>query len=190
MPLRRPAGARTPVDGSQSHESHQTLHSLPAYPYTLPLQPDLHPPRPVEGGLQVLPVHLTHQGQVLFRKPPWTGSRGWTGSPTAACTGALSATSDAPRSHHLPPPLQTHGPDLSAKKSRSTFSWPISLIQPGDQRGVALGLPFPTVAEDPGRALAQGFLPSLNLPRMDFVSSGQLGHRLLPLHRLQGLPSP
>ena len=25
-----------------------------------------------------------------------------------------------------PPSARTHGPDLSAKKSRSTFSWPIS----------------------------------------------------------------
>ena len=28
--------------------------------------------------------------------------------------------------HHLPPPVRTHGPDLSAKKSRSIFFWPIS----------------------------------------------------------------
>ena len=28
--------------------------------------------------------------------------------------------------HYLPPPALTHGPDLSDKKSRSTFSCPIS----------------------------------------------------------------
>ena len=44
----------------------------PAHPYPLPLQPGLHPPGPVEGRLQVLPVDLSYQGQVLCRGSPGT----------------------------------------------------------------------------------------------------------------------
>ena len=42
--------------------------------------------------------------------------------------------------HHLPPPVRTHGLDLSAKKSRSPLQLSDFLVQPGDQGGVALGL--------------------------------------------------
>ena len=49
VPRRRPAGPGTPVDGPQPHDPHQPLHPLPAHWYPLPIQPGLHPPRPVEG---------------------------------------------------------------------------------------------------------------------------------------------
>ena len=42
MLRRRLAGPGTPVDGPQPHDSHQPLHPLPAYWYTLPVQPGLH----------------------------------------------------------------------------------------------------------------------------------------------------
>ena len=61
---RRPAGAGTPVDGPQPHDSHQSLHPLPAYRQALPVQRSLHPPGTVERGFQVLAVHGLHQGQV------------------------------------------------------------------------------------------------------------------------------
>ena len=66
----RPAGAGTPVDGPQPHGAHKPLHPLPAHHHSLSLQPDPHAPRPEERGLQVLPVHGLHQGQVLFRGSP------------------------------------------------------------------------------------------------------------------------
>ena len=41
------------------------------------------------------------------------------------------------------------------------------------------------LAEDVGCSLHQGLLPGLDLAGMDLKPDGQLGHRLLPLHRLQ-----
>ena len=41
------------------------------------------------------------------------------------------------------------------------------------------------VAEDPGGAFRQSLLPGLNLPGMDFIPGGQLGHRFLSLKRFQ-----
>ena len=62
------------------------------------------------------------------------------------------------------------------------------LVQAGDQGGVVPGLLVLAVAENAGGALHQSLLPGLNLPGMDFIPGGQLGHRLLALHRFQGLP--
>ena len=62
------------------------------------------------------------------------------------------------------------------------------LVQPGHQGVVVLGLLVLTVAEHTGGSLGQGLLPGLNLARVDFVPDGQLGHCLLPLHRIQGHP--
>ena len=60
MLRRRLAGAGTPVDGPQPHDSHQPLHPLPAYRYPLPLQPGLHPPRNSDGnplaGFRATPI--------------------------------------------------------------------------------------------------------------------------------------
>ena len=60
------------------------------------------------------------------------------------------------------------------------------LAQTGDQRGVATGLLLWPVAEHAGGSRGQDFLPGLNLAGVDLVPGRQLGHRLLPLHRLQG----
>ena len=83
------------------------------------------PPRPVEGGLQVLPVHLPHQRQVLLRGSLGTVVETGTAHTQQRTLSHYRQIRVLPV-HHLPPPAQAHGPDLSAKKSRSTLSWPIS----------------------------------------------------------------
>ena len=125
VPRRRLAGPGTPVYGPQPHDSHQPLHPLPAYRHTLPVQPGLHPPRPVERGLKVLPVHIPHQGQVLFGSPLGTVVEAGTANPQQGALPYYRQGWMLPV-HHLPPTARTHGPDLSAKKSRSTLSWPTS----------------------------------------------------------------
>ena len=59
-------------------------------------------------------------------------------------------------------------------------------VQRGDQGNVIPGLLLLTVAEDVGGAFCECFLPDSNLPGMDFIPRGQLGHRLLTLHSLRG----
>ena len=101
VPRRRLAGAGTPVDGPQPHDSHQPLHPFSAYRYILPVQPGLHPPRPASTrrrGLQVLPVHLADQGQVLFRSCLETVIEGGTANDQQ---GALRQLRVFPV-HHLP----------------------------------------------------------------------------------------
>ena len=100
---RRPAGLGLPIDGPKPHDAHQPLHPLPAYLFPPPLQPGLHPPGSVERGLQVLPVDLTHQGQVLFGDRLGTVVEAGTAHPQQ---GALPATSGVPG-----PPSPAAGPD-------------------------------------------------------------------------------
>ena len=118
------AGARLPVAGPQSHQSHEPLHPLPAYHHTLPVQRSLHPPGTVAGGFQLLAVQLPHQGQVLLP------------GPLGAVVEAGAADSQQlalPRYrqgamlpvYQLTPLCWGHRPDLSSKKSHSTLSWPI-----------------------------------------------------------------
>ena len=151
--LRRPAaGARPPVDGPQPHGAHQPLHPLPAHPYPLPLQPGLHPSRPVEGRLQVLPVDLSHQGRVLLGGSPGTTVvDAGTAHPQQRALAHQGQGRVLPV-HHLPPPGLTHEPDLSAKKSRSTFSWPISSYRRSIRASSFLAfcsLPLPKTPEAP-----------------------------------------
>ena len=100
-------------------------------------------------------------------------------------TAALSAGTDAPG-----PPSPDAGPDSWTGPLRQEIPLHLQLsdllVQAGDQRGIASGLLVLTVAEDPGGALHKGFLPGLNLAGMDLVPAGQLGHRILTPHRLQG----
>ena len=86
--------------------------------------------------------------------------------------------------HHPPPSLATYGPDRFAKKSRSTFSWPICWYSRATRAASLLAATL-TVAKDPRGSLNQGLLPGLDLPGVDFILGGQLGYRLLPLYRLQ-----
>ena len=102
MLWRRSAGAGTPVDGPQSHDSHQPLHALRAYRYPMPIQPGLHPPGPVEWGLQVLPVHLAPQAQVRFGS--LLGAVGEVGTANAQqCTLPHYRQGRMLPVHHLPP---------------------------------------------------------------------------------------
>ena len=150
--LRRPAaGAGPPVDGPQPHGPHQPLHPLPAHPYPTPIQPGLHPSRPVEGRLQVLPVNLTHQEQVLCRGSPGPVVEAGTADPQQRALAHQGQGRVLPV-HHLPPPGRTHGPDLSAKKSRSTFNWPISWYRRATRAASFLAfrsLPLPKTPEAP-----------------------------------------
>ena len=60
------------------------------------------------------------------------------------------------------------------------------LIEPGNKDRIAL-LAFVLVpTKDAGRSFQQGLLPGLDLPGMDLVAGGQLGHRLFTFHRFQG----
>ena len=123
-PRRRPAGATLPVDGTQTHHSHELLHPLTTYRHALPFQRGLHPPGTVARGIQVLAVQLPHQGKVLLRGP--LGTVVEAGAADAQQL-ALPHYRQVPMSpvHQFTPLCRGHGPDLSSKKSRSTFSCPI-----------------------------------------------------------------
>ena len=61
----RPTGARALVNGRQSHPQHQALHPLAIHRMALRLKPRCHPPRTVEGSLQVLAIDERHQFQFV-----------------------------------------------------------------------------------------------------------------------------
>ena len=74
--------------------------------------------------------------------------------------------------HHLPPFGRTHGPDLSAKKSCSTFSWPISWYRRAIRAAPFLdfcSLPLPKTPEAPS---ARAFFHAWIWPGMDLVPGG------------------
>ena len=162
--LRRPsAGARTPVDGPQPHGAHKPLQPLPAS------QADPARPSSVwtpKRGLQVLPVDLAHQGQILCRGSLGQVVEAGTADPQQGALPHQGKGLDAagPPSAAVWPDSWT---DLCAKKSRSTLSCQLLLVQAGDQGGVVPGLLLLVVAEDTGGALRKCLLPGLNLPRMD-----------------------
>ena len=65
--------------------------------------------------------------------------------------------------HHLPRLGRTHGPDLPAQKSRSTFNWPISWYMGATRAASFLTfwcLPLPKTPEAPS---SRGFFLSLGL---------------------------
>ena len=76
------------------------------------------------------------------------------------------------QAHHHPLPLHLQLSDL--------------LVQAGDQRGVALGLPVLTVAQDTGVTLGEGLPESLNLAGVDLVSGRQLGTESSPFTASRG----
>jgi hypothetical protein len=55
-----------PVDGSETHYSHESADTFPVDPMTLPLQPDGYLACPVEWRRQVLEVDQLHESQVLI----------------------------------------------------------------------------------------------------------------------------
>ncbi len=124
VPRRRLAGPRPPVDGRKPDGPHEPLDPLPVHLVTLSVEPNLHASRAVEWRSQVLLVHTLHQGQVFLGRVlgPIVDTRS-----ANTQQGALPDSGQGPMLtvHHLPPPLPPHGPDLFAKKSRSTFICPI-----------------------------------------------------------------
>ena len=90
-------------------------HERPA----LPVQPGLHPPQPLEKGLQVLTVHLPIRDRSAS-EAHWDGSRSWNGLPQQGALPPYRQGQMFPV-HHLPLPTQTHGADLSTKKSQLHF---------------------------------------------------------------------
>ena len=86
----------------------------------------------------------------------------------------LSATRDAPG-----PPSPAAGPGSWTGPLRQEIPLHLQLadllVQAGNQGGLVLGFLVLAVAEETGGAFGQGFLPSLNLTRVDFIPGGQLG---------------
>ena len=190
MCLRRSAGGGLTVDSPQYLDPHQPPHSLSDCRHALLLLPSLHPAGPEERGLQVLPVDLAHQGQVLFRGRLGTIVNAGTGHPQQCLpprkkggrTAAPSATSA------VPGPLSVAGvPGSWTRPLRQEIPLHLELsdllVKPGDQGGGVPGLLFLTVAEDAGGTLSQSFLLSLYLARVDLIPGRQQGHRLLVLQR-------
>ena len=70
-----------------------------------------------------MPVDLPHQEQVLFRGSPGTVVDAGAAHPQQRALAHQGQGRVLPV-YHLPTFVRTHGPDLSAKKSRSTFNWP------------------------------------------------------------------
>ena len=118
------AGVGTPVDGFQTHQPHQPSNPFSAHQIALLQQPGLHLPGAVEGGLQILTVHQGHQLQVFcpgrYRPVVHRGPAD-VQQDTLTHQRQLLVVSV----YHGSPYAATHRPDLSDKKSRSTFSWPM-----------------------------------------------------------------
>ena len=112
------------MDGHQTHQSHQALHPLAVHRVPLRGQPRRHAARPIEGARQVLAVDQFHQPEIVRadrsraavdRGPadlqqvalPADGQSGMRAVDHRATLGPASL------------------PSLLAKKSFSTFSWPI-----------------------------------------------------------------
>ena len=152
MCLRRSAGGRLTVDSPQPHDAHQPLHPLPAYRHALPVQRSFHPPGTVEGRLQVVPVALAHQGQVLFRGRPGAGVEAGTAHPSSANwrtrdrDGCSRSTISRRWAGLIDGPLRQEIP---------LYLQPANLlVQAGDQGGGVPGFLLLAVAEDAGGALA------------------------------------
>ena len=118
------AGVGTPVDRFQTHQPHQPSNPFSAHQIALLQQPGLHLPGAVEGGLQILTVHQGHQLQVFcpgrYRPVVHRGPAD-VQQDTLTHQRQLLVVSV----YHGSPYAATHRPDLSDKKSRSTFSWPM-----------------------------------------------------------------
>ena len=148
--------------------------------------PDLHAPRPVEGCIQVLPVHGLHQGQVLAGG--FTGSIIQAGRATPSRPHCRAIDNDRCSRSTIP----RRWARLMDRTSPTRNPAPPSAVRFSGTAGRSgrrrTGLLLLPVAEHAGGSRGQGFLPGLNLAGMDLVPGRQLGHRLLTLHRLQACP--
>src|SRR5215217_7917376 len=118
------AGVGTLVDRHQPHQAHQPLHPLAVHRVSLCVQPRRHPPRAIKGPDQVLPVDQRHQLEVRVadrRRVPV--HRGAADVQDLALTGHRQGGMRA--IDHRAALGPAYLPSLFAKKSFSTFSWPI-----------------------------------------------------------------
>jgi hypothetical protein len=116
------AGIGALVDGHQTHQPHQALHPLAVYPVPLAVQPRRHATRPVEGPRQVLTVDQLHQPEIVCADRSRAAvDRG----PADIQQVALAADGQGGMRDHRATLGPASLPSLLAKKSFSTFSWPI-----------------------------------------------------------------
>ena len=69
MAFRRHAGSRAPVNGFETHQTHQPLDAFPVDPLAPALQPSSYLACPIERCGQVLTVNQLHVNKILFRNP-------------------------------------------------------------------------------------------------------------------------
>src|SRR3954453_14000862 len=118
------AGIGALVDRHQPHQAHQPLHPLAVHRVALRVQPCRHPPRAVERPGQVLPVNQCHQLQVRGAdRRRATIDRGPADVQDPALMGHRQGGMRA--GDHRAALGPGYLPSLLAKKSFSTFSWPI-----------------------------------------------------------------
>jgi hypothetical protein len=121
---RRPAGARLRRQRLQAHQPHQPAHPIAADPDAVAPQRFDHAPRAAERRLQIERVEPAHQCQILG---PGPGHRPISAGPRDTRKRALAAhrNGSVPAVDRGQTVRAAHLPDLLAKKSRSTVSWPI-----------------------------------------------------------------
>src|SRR5918994_136607 len=121
---RRLAGVGTLVDGHQSHQPHQALFPLAVDGKALGSQPGRHAARPIEGPRQVLAVDQLHQPEIVRADRSRTAV-----DRCPADLQQLALAADGQGGMRAVDHRATLGPaylpSLRAKKSFSTFNWPI-----------------------------------------------------------------
>ncbi len=71
MAFRRHAGPGMPVDGLETHQTHQPLDTFPVNPLALTFQPGGYLACPVERRGQVLTVNQLHESKIILRYSNW-----------------------------------------------------------------------------------------------------------------------
>lgn len=121
---RRLARVRALVDRDQPQQPHQPLHPLAIDDVTLGGQPRHHPARAVIGPSQILPVNQSHDRQILGadfgRLPVNRRARHLQQAASLRYRQYRVLALD-----HRTPLGSAHLPSFRAKKSFSTFNWPI-----------------------------------------------------------------
>jgi hypothetical protein len=121
---RRFAGAGAWNQRGDAHHAHQPLHVFAVDRMAFALEFERHPSRAVERQIEMQFVDAAHHGEIV------RCHRGF--GPVDARARQLQQFALAAhgkiivgRVNHRPSIRRTHRPDLFAKKSRSTVSWPI-----------------------------------------------------------------